>query len=435
MSRPGDAPSTRATGGLATAAPGSRAPRQRYVVLALGFCTVMATIGFTRFAYTLIMPAMRDGLDVAWTDMGLIGTVGFVAYLLVSLPLGAAVSRFGMRRSITAALLAAAAGLFGLALSTGLAVAVAANVVVQAASSAANAAAFAIVTPWFSARARGRATGVVLGGAGAGITLVGHLLPPVLSGPGGWRTAWAIVGAATLAVAVACAALLRDHPDARWSGAAGGAGGWTALLRMPVLWVLAGTGAMFGFEYIVFGQFFAVHVTARGHTIETAGRLWSLVGILTIASGLVGGALSDRIGRLPAIAFIFATHSLASLLLAWRADGLPLYLAVVLYGGTVMGHPAAMGALCGDLVGAARASAAIGVINVLFGTGQALGPVVGGMVLDATGSLSAVLVAAAAVSLVGGLGALLAIRTVPPGGGAASRPGLATRAAARRGNC
>jgi hypothetical protein len=94
-----------------------------------------------------------------------------------------------------------------------------------------------------------------------------------------------------------------------------------------------------------------------------------------------------------------------------------------------------MGALCGDLVGAARASAAIGVINVLFGTGQALGPVVGGMVLDATGSLSAVLVAAAAVSLVGGLGALLAIRTVPPGGGAASRPGLATRAAARRGNC
>jgi MFS family permease len=324
-------------------------------VLALGSLVIMTSIGFTRFAYTVIMPEMRRSLGLSYTDMGMIGTVGFAAYLLANLPAGSAVAHFGMRRTIASALGLASAGLFGLALASGFGVAAVANAVVQASSAAANVAGFAIVVPWFPVAQRGRAAGVVVGGAGLGIVLVGWLVPPLLTADAaGWRHGWMAVGGTTLLVGAITATCLRNHPAAALGQGRGqpGAVAWADLARRPTLWVLAFVMGLFGFEYIVFGTFFAANLTAKGWTIGAAGSLWSVVGLLMIGSGLVGGALSDRIGRLPALGALFAAQAAASLLFALTTDGLGLYAAVALYGTTVMGFPAVAGALCGDLVGA-----------------------------------------------------------------------------------
>ena len=55
-------------------------------------------------------------------------------------------------------------------------------------------------------------------------------------------------------------------------------------------------------------------------------------------------------------------------------------------------------------------SAAIGFTNIVFGAGQALGPLVAGLLVDATGSVSAALLSAAAASLLGASVALFAAR-------------------------
>jgi MFS family permease len=389
---------------IASRASRAQDSRYRFVVLGLGFLVIMASIGFTRFAYTVIMPAMRRGLDLTYTEMGLIGTTGFAAYLLANIPAGAAAARFGMRTTIAAALSLASVGLIGLAVAPGCAVAAIANAIVQASSAAANVAGFAIVVPWFRVTARGRATGAVVGGAGLGIFLVGRIVPAVLTaGTDGWRYSWAAVGAATLAVGVATALALRNHPAAEVARGDRDApvGAWREVARLPTLWVLAFVMGLFGFEYIVFGTFFAANLTAHGWTIDAAGRLWSVVGLLMIASGLIGGALSDRIGRLPALGVLFTAQAAASLLFALATDGVPLYAAVALYGATVMGFPAVAGALCGDLVGPARASLAVGFNNVVFALGQTIGPAAAGAVLDATGSLGGALLTGAAAATLG----------------------------------
>jgi MFS family permease len=376
----------------------------RYVILVLGFLNIAASIGLARFAYTVVMPLMREGLGLTYTEMGAIGTLGFAGYTVISPLAGLASARFGPRAVIAAALGLATVGLAGLATAHGFLSAVLANLALQLGIAGANAAGFVVVTPWFPPARRGMATGIVMAGAGVGIVVTGRVLPIVLGGEGGWRTAWAIAASVTLGIAVLCALFLRDHGDAEPRVSSPAAG----VLGVPALWAYATLKLLFGFEYIIFGTFFAAHLVLAGFGVGEASRLWSLVGVLMIGSGLLAGALSDRIGRMPALAVVFTAQGLASLLLAATPQGPGLYAAIALYGLSMMGSPAISGPFCADLVGTRHASAAMGTVNLLFATGQMLGPVGAGMVVDATGSLGLALLAGAAVALVGA-GASLAL--------------------------
>lgn len=392
-------------------APDPARPRYRYVVLVLAFCAVMASIGFTRFAYTVIMPEMRQSLGLAYTEMGTIGSVGFAVYMLANVPAGLAAARFGMKRTMACALALTSVGLFGLATAHGFTASVLASVVVQAGSAGANVAAFAILTPWFPVHQRGRAMGIAMGGAGAGITLIGFLVPLLMTmSSAGWRAGWAAIGGITLLLAIVCAVALRDHPAARRPGPVE----WRSMLTTPAVSASCVLVLLFGFEYIVFGTFFAAHLRAGGRTAAEAGHLWSAVGILMMASGLVGGALSDRIGRFAALAAVMGAQALASFALASTVAGPGLWAAIVLYGATVMGFPAILSAIAGDVVGPARASAFIAIVNVCFGLGQTIGPLAAGAIIDATGSVRTAFLLGAVVSLVAAAGAVAAAALVPP---------------------
>jgi len=44
--------------------------RQRATVLALGFANIAASLGFARFALTVVMPEMLRGLGLSHTELG-----------------------------------------------------------------------------------------------------------------------------------------------------------------------------------------------------------------------------------------------------------------------------------------------------------------------------------------------------------------------------
>jgi len=50
---------------------------------------IAGSLGIGRFTYTMILPAMREGLGLHNTQMGLIGTIGFIGYLAMAIPGGA----------------------------------------------------------------------------------------------------------------------------------------------------------------------------------------------------------------------------------------------------------------------------------------------------------------------------------------------------------
>ena len=76
-----------------------------WVVIFSGLLVTIGAHGFGRMSYTLILPAMRDGLHFNYTQLGLLGTGNFIGYLLMAIIGGFLAARFGTRVVIALALL------------------------------------------------------------------------------------------------------------------------------------------------------------------------------------------------------------------------------------------------------------------------------------------------------------------------------------------
>ena len=68
-----------------------------WVVIFMGLLTTIAAHGFGRMAYTIILPAMKDGLNFNYTQLGLLGTGNFIGYLTMAIIGGFLAARFGTR--------------------------------------------------------------------------------------------------------------------------------------------------------------------------------------------------------------------------------------------------------------------------------------------------------------------------------------------------
>jgi MFS family permease len=69
--------------------------------------------------------------------------------------------------------------------------------------------------------------------------------------------------------------------------------------------------------------------------------------------------------------------------------GLPaLVISAILFGSTGLSFPGLMGVACADRFGPKLASASLGLITILVGVGQAIGPLIGGAMNDAFSSLA-----------------------------------------------
>jgi len=388
---------------------GSRLHRG-YVVLAALTLVVMAAIGFGRFAYTVVLPGMREGLDLTRGQMGFLATGNLTGYLALALIGGLAASRLGSRRVILAGLLLTAGGMALTGGAAGFAGALLGRTLTGLGSGAAYIPAAGLVSAWFAAHRRGTATGVIVAGNGLGLTAAGVWLPPLLGAdPEGWRTAWFALAVAVGVIALVAAIVVRDRPEAvglepvgagaappraaaaRAAGPAAGIG--------PLRWIgLAYT--LWGGAYIVYATFFAAAlVEGRGLAEAAAGRLWAMAGIVSIASGILAGAASDRWGRHRTLAAVLVIQAAAFAALALGTT-LPWYrLSAILFGLTAWSVPGLVAAAAGDHAGPDRAAAALGVLTVGFGIGQAVGPSVGGLLIDRLGAFAPALLLAAGVNL------------------------------------
>ncbi len=402
-----------------------------WVVIFTGLLVTIGAHGFGRMSYTLILPAMKEGLRFTYTQLGLLEMGNFVGYLFMALVGGVLAARFGPRRVIALALALMALTLAAMGVAHRFGFALAMRTLTGIGNGAAYVPAMALGAAWFAVRLRGLATGIVTAGIGAGTMIAGLIVPPILraGGPEGWRTAWFVLGAAVLGIAVVAAALIRTSPaDMGLHPIGAGAGDetppstpgarpapfqWGQVYRQARVWYLGLVYFMYGFSYIIYVTFFVAYlVKQRGFGAGEAGGLWALVGGLSTFCGLVWGGISDRIGRPKATALAYAVLAFAYGVYALSSARTGLYLSAVVFGITAWSVPTITAAAAGDYVGPRLAPACLGFITLFFGIGQALGPAVGGFLADRTGGFAAPFLLATAVSL---LGAVLALRLPRPG--------------------
>ena len=392
-----------------------------WIVIFMGLLTTIASHGFGRMSYTIILPAMKDGLQFNYTQLGLLGTGNFLGYLTMAIIGGFLASRFGTRLVITFAviLMGLTMILTGLAQSFGFAFIM--RLLTGLGSGAAFVPAMALGSAWFAMKNRGFATGIVSAGIGIGTLISGLVVPPILSafGPNGWRFSWYILGGAVLVISGFVYVFIRSRPEEKGLQQVGAEKTelisplpsdtkttsslqWTSVFKMASVWYLGAVYFFYGLSYIIYMVFFAAFlVKEMGLTQQWAGGLWALVGGLSIFCGVIWGGISDRLGRNRGAALAYLVLGLSYIIYALIKVKFGFYLSAVLFGLTAWSIPTIMAAAAGDYVGARLAPAGLGFITLFFGIGQALGPALGGYLADTTASFTVPFLVAGGISFLG----------------------------------
>ncbi|MBT3175507.1 MAG: MFS transporter [Desulfobacula sp.] len=391
-----------------------------WIIIFMGLVTTVAAHGFGRMAYTILLPAMQDGLHFDYTQLGLLGTANFIGYLSMAIIGGVLAARFGTRTIISSALLLMGITMIltGLAESFGFAFAM--RLLTGLGNGSAFVPAMALGSAWFAVQKRGFATGIVSGGIGLGTFLSGIIVPFLLTsyGADGWRYSWYILGTIVMVIAVIVLLFLRNQPGDKGLLPVGqqekeetqtvssknkvSSLDWKKVYRMKGMWYLGIVYFFYGLSYIIYMVFFAAYlVKEMGHTEAWAGGLWATVGGLSIFCGVLWGSISDRIGRGKGAALAYLVLGTSYIVYALLKFDAGFYLSAFLFGLTAWSIPTIMAAAAGDFVGPRLAPAGLGFITLFFGIGQSIGPALGGYLADVSHSFTLPFLIAGGISFVG----------------------------------
>jgi predicted MFS family arabinose efflux permease len=362
--------------------------RRALLAAALGLALAAAvSLGLARFAYALLLPAMRADLGWSYFTAGAMNAVNAAGYLAGALAMPLLLARFDARRVLLAGGGAAALllALHGATRSD------AVMYLLRAATGVASAASFVggglLAARLAQSASGGARSGLVLGlyygGTGLGIVGAALGLPPLLAErsadwPLGWLALGALAGLATWITARTTRAL---HAPPQASG---------ERQRFPwpaARWALAGY-AMFGLGYIGYMTFVITLLRDAGHGASTVAAFFVLLGLGTVASSWLWAGLLQRTRDGRALALLNGLLALATALLAlWPRQPALAFVSGALFGAVMLSVVASTTAFVRHNAAPGAWPAGIAAFTIVFAFGQIVGPGLVGWVADAGGGL------------------------------------------------
>ncbi|PLY03305.1 MAG: MFS transporter [Desulfuromonas sp.] len=357
----------------------------------------------------MLVPGMRDGLALAYDQIGYMGTGNFIGYLVSVALTPTLLKKLRPRLAIVFGLLLIAVTLAGMAWAGSFSQLLFLYALTGSGSGLANIASMVLIAQWFRREKRGRAAGIMVLGNGVGIILAGLLIPYLNRsfGTSGWRVSWGLLAGTAFVVALVVAWIVRNSPEEKGLEPLGAAAPFSAdELSAPdvtspgrVLLTLGGLYLAFGATYMVYGSFVVISmIEEHGFSETIAGQFWSWVGFFSLFSGIIFGPLSDRIGRKGGLMVVFAIQTLAYLFAGSGFGTWALLLSVFFYGIVAWSIPAIMTAAVTDYLGVAKAAGGFSLITFFFAGGQVVGPAVAGVIREHSGSFSPAFLLSAVVT-------------------------------------
>jgi sugar phosphate permease len=301
--------------------PGS--PASRWVVFAIAVCAYVLGL-FHRVAPATIAGDLTAAFQTSAATLGALAATYFWIYTAMQLPCGVLADTVGPKRLLVVGGLIAAVGAGAFAAAPTFWVAAAGRTLVGLGTSVAFVATLKLTATWFDERRFATLTGVtVLAGnfasAAAGAPFAWAL--SVFS----WREVMAVLAAASVAVAIAAAALVRDRPVRAPSPAERGVwkAGLLAVMSNRANWPIFMANLFMGGSFFALAGLWGVPYLMEIHDrtrLEAANHPSLQLGAFAIAA-LVIGTVSDRIARRKALFVAGAAGfaaAIAPLAFGWR---------------------------------------------------------------------------------------------------------------------
>ena len=382
-------------------------PARQWLIL-LGLCLgVTVTNGFARFAYGLLLPAMKCELGWSYAQAGWLNTANAPGYIAGAVLTMVLISRISPSRLFAFGLVTTALALLATAWDPALWWRSLWRILAGVFGALSFSTVGALAAQLFPDSPRRNALSIALlfgFGGGLGIVLAGGALPLMLDrfGPGAWPHGWTLVGGASLLflpLGLWAAMSLRPPRQAAPPPRA-------PLPLHAMLPEIAGYGA-FGLGYIVYLTFLSAWMTEQGAGAPGIAGTWVLLGLCLCVSPFVWRPVFARFrGGLP-LALILACIAAGSALPVLWAGPLAAPVSAAIFGLSVFMAPGAVTNFARHNLPAEAWGRAISLFTVVFAVAQTVGPWPAGHLGDATGDIGAGLLAAALVLACGAGAALL----------------------------
>lgn len=382
---------------------------------------------FARFAYALLLPAMRSDLGWTWSQAGSINTMNAAGYLAGALLARVVAARLGNRRSYVLGMLVTSLAILATGLTRDFHLLIAARVLAGIGAGAVFIGGGALSGNVFPDRPRLATTTIAIfyAGAGIGLMISGVAIPWLLErrGDASWPLVWQAMGWASLVMgaASAWAALAIAEPagtraDARW--------------RILPFAAEFAAYALFAVGYIGYMTFIIAWMRGNGADTFSVATVWFVLGLATLLAPLVWRRAADTwSGGKPLAAAMAVLAAGALLPLLWTSFAAMLASAA-LFGSAMFSIPAAITSFVKRSLPKAAWGGAIAVFTAVFAAGQIVGPWGTGWLADRYGSLAPGLGGSVALLALGAVIALLQRDLATRAGPSGAHPGV--RAASAR---
>lgn len=257
------------------------------------------------------------------------------------------------------------------------------------------------ISRWFDKK-RALAIGIASSGGGLGTAAVAPFAAYLISNFS-WRVAYIVLGSMALLIVIPLSFVLKNDPKelgmlpdgvklaqdkidneqtkVKLSGLT-----LKQAIRTRAFWLMAFVWLLHSFCMLLIFTHVVAHATDMGISTGSASAILSFIGITRAMGLIIMGGVADRIGR-KKVAIIGTTlMTISVLLLTFSRELWTLYLFAVIYGFGEGGQLSSITALMADNFGLLNFGYILGILDIGWAIGSAIGPLVGGLIYDINGS-------------------------------------------------
>ncbi|WP_017755504.1 YbfB/YjiJ family MFS transporter [Calidifontibacillus oryziterrae] len=371
-----------------------------------GICSLIIAMGVSRFAYTPILPLMKEAIGFSEKTAGILASSNYLGYLV-----GALLASFingGARKQkwLTWTLFINILSVAWMGFSTDYYAWLFLRFIAGITSGLIFVLTSSILLDILAAKGRLTWVGFFYSGVGIGIFMTG-LVVPLLDSFFGWRGAWFSLAIISLFLGFVVLFTLKDDNHSmietfNTSNIEAGKGKIANFLP----WLIIAYG-LEGLGYIVSATFIVDIVKGIPSLSQYAALSWVFVGIAAIPSTFLWVKLGERFGYINAlnIALLIQAVGVVLPVIMFNASG--ALVGAFLFGATFMGITSLATSYARELQ-PRNSNLVIGIMTTIYGIGMVIGPIAAGVLVAkygqytiALGLASGVLLLAVIVLIVG----------------------------------
>ena len=374
--------------------------------LALG---LTVTNGFARFAYGLILPAMKSEMGWNYAQAGWLNTANALGYIIGAILTMILIRNVSPARLFAFGLITTTLALLATGLNANMSWQTLWRILAGVFGAMSFSTAGALTAMLFPNEPKKNALAIAIlfgSGGGLGIVLAGASLPLMLEklGPSAWSTAWILLGIISLLflpLGLWAASQVRSPVQSK-----------TSAIPLPLSQMipeLAGY-AGFGLGYIVYLTFLSAWMTDHAASASFITLIWVILGLSICFSPIIWGPILTRYSSGLPLALILTCIAIGSALPVLINNTITLLISALVFGLSVFMAPGAVTSFTRQNLPPQSWARAMSLFTVVFAIAQTMGPYGAGLVGDIFNDIGVSLLVAAGLLLAG---ALIALKQKP----------------------